>query len=738
MLLSTTAKERKAGPARYACFFLLFLITFSSRLGAETVTVSIKLDYPLLEQLMLNRLFNAADHSAEILHDPSDCNQIYLSDPRLGEENQQLEIITKVRASLGAALMGTCTDLLQWTGEARLLTKPVILSGNRSVGLELVNARLYNRQGELVSSGRLWDLLKGRYQPLFGRFQVDLDSSIRELRLLLPEVLPHHSAQQLQAVVDSLRLSAIRAETTGVDVDVSFHIEAAATPAQPERALSEQELQQWEANWQMMDSVITAVVKHYAKTTQYQALRETLLEILLDARYRLQDALTLGATSEAQDPVRHWFISSWERLSPVLRQISLENPGQEALLLLGLLAAADTLRALDRLGPAVGLDISADGLRRLARMVNQQPGVDPLRYEQAVDPELRRLLQLQSSPEPPEPAGLRFDFWPIRSAHADTATDRLNHWVPKKSELNDYLPLVHSLLKQTATTTVTESPLEPRLVTLYDQVVMATSWQESCWRQYVVKQKKRVPLRSTTGDVGLMQLNERVWRGFYDIQKLRWDITYNSRAGAEVLLNYLVRYALKNGEQKRQGGLDNLARATYSAYNGGPSQVARYRNPAAAAGHKKIDAAFWEKYRAVQRGEEGQVARCLGGENVDLTLVESLKTKQQSVAPERSHKTPAGETAAATPVTNDRWVLQQDDNHFTLQLGAFSTPEAAEDFVDRQSLSGVIASYPVLKDKRVLYAVLYGSYEKRTQAEQARRSLGRLKPWIRQFKELKK
>jgi hypothetical protein len=729
-----TTVKRSAGPPITLRLFLLLFIALSSRLNAETVSVPIKLDYPVLQQLMLNRLFNAADHSTEILHDPSGCNEIFLSNPRLGEQRQRLEIVTGVKASLGTALLGRCTNLLYWTGEARFLTEPVIVAGSRAVKLNVLDSQLYNRQGELMSSGRLWELVKGRFQPFLGQFSVDLAPSIGELSLLLPDVLSRHSAQQLQAVVDSLTLAGIRAEASGLDVDVSFEVERIPEHWQPEAPLSQQELQQWDNNWQMMDAVITFAVKHYASTTKRQELRAMLLDILLDARYRLQEALTTPV-SQAHDPVRHWFVSSWEQLSPVIRQIGLETPGQESMLWISLLAATDTLHALDRLGPAIGLDISADGLRRLARMLNHQPSIDPLRYEEAVDPELRRLMQLPSSPKPPEPTSLRFDLWPVRSAHADTAVDRLNHWVPTRSELDDYLPLVRRLLEKTAATTVRNAGLDPPVVTLYQQLVMATGWQESCWRQYVVQQKKIVPLRSNTGDVGLMQLNEKVWRGFYDLQKLRWDIAYNTHAGAEVLLNYLVRYALKKGEHKQRGGLDNLARATYSAYNGGPSKVSRYRDPATASAHKKIDSAFWEKYRKVKQGKELHVARCLGGDKTDVAAsMPAIETKKS--VDRKSKNTPAVQASKAK--AGRSWVLEQNKNHFTLQLAVFSTSKAAENFIDQESLSGIVANHPVHKDKRVLYAVLYGSYRNRSDADNAKRTLGHLKPWIRQFKELRR
>jgi len=371
----------------------------------------------------------------------------------------------------------------------------------------------------------------------------------------------------------------------------------------------------------MMDAMVTFAVKRYAKATSQQELRDALVDILLEARYRLRDALA-KPVSRANDPVRHWFIDSWQRLGPVLRQISLENPGQEPMLLVSLLAATDALEILDRLGPAIGLDISANGMRRLGRMLIDQPGINPLLYEETVDPELRQLFQLPVSPEPVSDeskpsSGFKFDFWPIRSAWAGSADERLKLWVPGKSELPEYLPIIRDLLTDSANSTAETNQLDDSVRKLFQDLVLATAWQESCWRQYVIKNRKVVTLRSRSGDTGLMQVNERVWRGLYNTQKLRWDTAYNVRAGVEVLHRYLVKYSLKRGEQKLKGGLDNLARSAYSAYNGGPDETSRYRNPKAPAVHQKTDASFWMKYQAVKQGKVLKVAECLGGDVSD-------------------------------------------------------------------------------------------------------------------------
>ena len=48
-------------------------------------------------------------------------------------------------------------------------------------------------------------------------------------------------------------------------------------------------------------------------------------------------------------------------------------------------------------------------------------------------------------------------------------------------------------------------------------------------------------------------------------------------AGSEILIHYLRDYAIAKGEHTATGEIDNLARATYAVYNGGPGHLRRYR-----------------------------------------------------------------------------------------------------------------------------------------------------------------
>jgi hypothetical protein len=165
--------------------------------------------------------------------------------------------------------------------------------------------------------------------------------------------------------------------------------------------------------------------------------------------------------------------------------------------------------------------------------------------------------------------------------------------VPAVEELPVYRATVDRLLTVAAERSLDPDALDERFDDLYYRLVKTTAWQESCWRQFVRRGSTITYLESSTGDVGLMQINARIWRGFFNTGKLRWNAAYNAGAGAEILQQLLVRY----GTREARGRLENAARATYSAYHGGPARYRRYRTATAASQGWAIDRAFWQKYR---------------------------------------------------------------------------------------------------------------------------------------------
>jgi soluble lytic murein transglycosylase-like protein len=112
---------------------------------------------------------------------------------------------------------------------------------------------------------------------------------------------------------------------------------------------------------------------------------------------------------------------------------------------------------------------------------------------------------------------------------------------------------------------------------------------------------------SHTQDVGIMQINVRIWRGFFNPEKLRWSAAYNAGAGAEILYHLLGRYGTREARLR----FENAARSTYSAYNGGPARYRRYRLADAPEYGRQVDRAFWEKYQLVARGAARDRVLCM-------------------------------------------------------------------------------------------------------------------------------
>jgi len=729
--------DRPAG-RRLACRLLLLLVlgpALSAQSKNTTVTVPVRLDYLLLNQLLLRQLFDTPDQSRDLLDDPSGCSRVIVRDPAVSPSGDALEIVARVDAQVGLAMAGSCSGLLNLAGSVGFTGRPVIGPGTNTVRLEPVHTWLVGADGGKITSGPVWNLTDTAMRTFLDQFVLDLAPYTESLQSLLPDVLPHRSREQLKAIVESLALDDIQVTPDSLDVSIAFAIEAEAQPPRPESPLSEEELREWESRWQMMDALLVFAVKHYASATELQALRDTLLDLLIESRYRLRDALASPASRES-DEIRTWFLQTWEQLGPVVRAIALEQEGQTHLLWFSVLTATDALQALDRLGPGIGLDISTDGLRRLARLISADKVEDALRYDEAIDPELQRLFEQRFEAEPPEPSALRFDLSLVPRAWAADPADRLNRWAPDSDELGDYLPMVAQLLDRSVIHALERHRLEKAHRELFRKLVFATAWQESCWRQYVVKNRRLEPLRSGSGDVGLMQINERVWRGFYDLQQLRWDIQYNGNAGAEVLVDYLVKYAINKGEHRQAGGQANLARAAYSAYNGGPSKISRYRQANVSAYEKKVDTAFWEKYRQVAKGDELAVAGCLGGDLSGPAYV-AVTPKPAGRSPAASATKAERATGKAPPAdAGERWVGSQRASHFTLQLGAFSERAYAEEFIAQESVPAPVYVYAIRKGSLTQYLVLHGSFADRAQAEPAKQRFSRLQPWLRRFGEL--
>jgi len=628
----------RAAVGRRAIAATLLVLGWATRAGANEVAIPVRLDLAFLHEALVEQIFREPGVRVRAFDDGVGCGWLDLFDPRLDAAEGRLRIASRGEARLGLPFFGLCLFPLRWQGQVEVFEAPR-LEGSVLV-FEVVDSHLYDEDRTERASRRLWNVVKDHVHPRLAGVRIDLGQPLEEVRQWLPLVLPG-SEERIARLQASLRVSDPRVLADAIGVSFAFDVEPrAASREAPEPELSAAELARWRALWQRWDAFLTFVVKRSATDAGSAALERAVLDVLLDARHDLLEALTPSRPGDA-DPVPELFVRSWERLAPVLREEARDLPAQTALRYVAFVAAGDALAALHALGPGSGLEISADGLRRLARMLAPEATEDPLAYTAALDPELRTLLgfgpalpapaipsdveiELESDSDPPGTVGLLRLLSNLLSSLFPAAwaaipprdLARLNRWAPTLADRDAYLPLVRDLLEEVAGETAGAGRVDADYRELHHDLVLATAWQESCWRHFVRRRGRLAPLESPVGAVGLMQVNPHVWRGVYDLQGLRGDIAYNARAGNEILLHYLEDHALEKEEHLRPGGIDNLARATYAAYNGGPRHLTRYRAADPKPSLARIDRLFWEKFVAVRTGREMEVARCFGGSHV--------------------------------------------------------------------------------------------------------------------------
>ena len=185
---------------------------------------------------------------------------------------------------------------------------------------------------------------------------------------------------------------------------------------------------------------------------------------------------------------------------------------------------------------------------------------------------------------------------------------KLKRVVVNDRNADQYRGDLDQLLELSGLHEMNEQDIDPAHRNLYARMVKAVAWQESCWRQFRLRGGRVVYLESSTQDLGLMQVNKHVWRGFYSLQRLEWDIIYNAGAGMEILAQMLEGDENKRGAAT-PGKPDDLARSSYASYNGGPGAYRRWRTHEPRE-ERRIDDSFWNKFQAVSRGQTIDILSC--------------------------------------------------------------------------------------------------------------------------------
>ena len=601
----------------------LCLVAASTLLHAAEMTIPLTVHYDLLTQEVARQVYTDPGGIARVWRE-SDCRFLTLDRPEFAPEGDRLRFSTHGIGSLGADVLETCLGPGQWRGYIESLMEAEI-TPEWQLKLKIVESSLYDEQwNKGLLSGLLWEVTKGFVHPKLTALSIDLAPPRDEVLSLLKVWVPSSAALEIKAILDSAFPKNVEVREHGLVVSLAMnvpdrYVRPAPPPTHPEPPLSPMEIQTYQQAFERWDAFLVFVVKGFGGDLVDPAIRGKLFDLLLASRYQVLPLLAGLYPRSQGDPVRRLFVQTWKGLHEIVQESTQRGlSGDKLLRYVGFIQAGDALVTLERAAPGLGIEISADGLRRLARMLRPEAIEDPLHYDLELDPGLRALfglppeIPIEAAPEPvPESA---IDW--MSAAYAAGAEDtglttlkkRLDRWVPETSELDRYVAVMKQLLEHITGTALQGSALDAGYQTIYPAMMQATALKESCWRQFVRKKNQVTYLTSPTGSLGLMQINPRVWRGFYSVQQLKWNTHYNGRAGAEILMQYFKRYGIE--EAKQTGQLENAARAAYAVYNAGPAEAKRYRAKHSTAREKKVDDAFWGMYRGFANHGEPDLQEC--------------------------------------------------------------------------------------------------------------------------------
>lgn len=598
-------------PIRLLTFCCLILLARDAPAGRLEIPLRVPLD---ALRLALSSQLAASSAAPNVIYREGRCRYLSLQSPRLEAVDGRLRFVGPGSAVLGLEVFGTCQNAAVWRGSLQFTLAPQADAMGR-LRLRIVDSRLTDA-ADAPALGFIWELSKRHVHPRLQEFTYDLGALRAALLELVRSVAPPEHGAELERALHRLQVLEPRVEAAAIVVPIVLEVPDAwlvAPPAgAPAAPLSEAELEALDNALQPWDAFLLYSVRQVALDSENSALRKRLFTLLLESRYQLS-AILAGEAVAAGDPLRALFVDTWNELRAILVEAQREGLlGASGLSYAVFIDAGDALHALDSAAPGLGMRLSADGLRQLARSLRPADTADPLRYDWTVDPQLRRLFGVE---EPAPPPGRSWLDLLIRSAHATSAivesplaVPPLDRWVPRREQLDGYEARIGDLLAKTAEIELRRAKLAAPYDRMFLDLVPATALIESCWRQYVVRGGKITYLRSSASSVGIMQINERVWRGFYDIQRLRWDTAYNTRAGAQILMRYVKDYAIPYAQ--RSGRLDHVARAAYAVYNAGPRAVGRFAKAKRHPREARVDDRLLTLYQGIASGGRANLRTC--------------------------------------------------------------------------------------------------------------------------------
>ena len=628
--------------------FVSVLLTPGPVMG-ETISFPLQLDYPFLRTLMIHSAFTDPAQTMVVTDPDNDCQQISLSNPGFKSENNLLRIEAAVHLKGGTLMGGDCLFPIEWDGYLVAHLKPRMSPTNWRLSFDVVDSVLLDRNRRPDSLvGHLWNLFEAPVMARMGRIRIAVNEPIEQLKPFLLSAVPEPDQARVNDMLASLRPGVVVSEPEVLKIQVVADISTVPPtgPSPPPPALTDKELDAFIDIWETWDSFLVQTMMSLMDMPLTSAERDVLMSVLLDTRYRFINELESKTPASSGDFVREQFVDAWGKLSPILKSHLTRQPSPNSWGYLAFFTASDALAALDKLGPLFNIEISRNGFIRLARMLSENKALT-LQYSMMVDPGLRKLLGMEpplkiTTPafdekrleqEGPKtgipPTSMNFRRWVIAELHraltpgvcwagkagVSPSMEDLKQWLVTDDNIESHVQKIRIVLDAAIQENLQKSSIPDSYREMFQKAVCATAWQESCLRQFILDNQKLTYIRSYTNtSVGIMQVNERVWRGMYEIEHLRWDVSYNASAGIDILNTYLKRYALpKVKSLKGKNALDDngLACALYAMYNAGPGGFSGFVKRRSTGKLSNIDKYFKEKYTWVNNGQWDRLHDCL-------------------------------------------------------------------------------------------------------------------------------
>ena len=610
---------------------LCCLCVLPTVLYGKDVVLPLTLDYNLLNTLLERTAFTDDNNSAMLIRDENDCIQVKVSEPAYSSSGDLLHLEMRLYVKLATPVGDTCFLPVEWEGYISLLQQPVFESEKFSLSFKNVDSKLYTMERQPANvAGFVWDFVKSSVYPYLDQVRVSLAPPVADLKTFLLPLFPRQATEATRKMLDGLHGGRIFVQEKVVLVELIAGVETIYEPTvDGGKPLEADEIESIIQLWESWDVFLVQLITAMAEQFLSDADRQTLLDVLLSTRHDF--TIALEAQKIDKDFVRVQFVSAWQQLSPMFRKQLSRKSSDNTFGYLAFFTAADALAVFDRMGPTIGVEISQQGLLRLARMLDSE--IEVLHYAPEVDVLLRESLQLpameedispsidlkeidlEEESEQQDPISFLWNFLssPVQASSIPTFSEILQWKVPKK-DVNDYILRVRGVLDEAVAKVLARRNIPESLEPMFKMMIPAMAWQESCLRQFVVKKQKLTYLLSYNhSSVGVMQVNERVWRGIYDRGRLRWDIRYNAFAGCEIADLYLRKYALRKAGKGQSLDSDTVARAVYAMYNGGPGQYEKFLARDRANDHFRSDLLFAEKFDWVLADNWQQLSVCLIG-----------------------------------------------------------------------------------------------------------------------------